>query len=63
MAMGLQIGDRVLCLGIIEHGIIVNARCEVTLGDDTIYTVLLDNPSATPDGHYIARGFELRKEA
>jgi hypothetical protein len=62
MATVLQLGDRVLCLGIEERGIIVNARCEVTLGDDTIYTVLLDNHKATPDGHYIARGFELRKE-
>lgn len=28
---------------------------------EPVYTVSLDNTSLTPDGEYIARGFELRR--
>ena len=53
-----KIGDRVVFVDEHEPGTVRNIRDD---GDgEMIYTVVFDNPRATPDGHAVARGFELK---
>lgn len=52
-----KVGDRVLT-DIGEIGEVVSVRYDSC--GESLVTIALDNPDATPDGHYLARDFELK---
>lgn len=54
-----NVGDKVLT-SIGETGVVYRIRYDER-SNPTVITVRLDNPAATPDGFYYARGFELKK--
>jgi hypothetical protein len=53
-----EVGDRVLT-DIGKTGKIIRIRFDSR--GDRLITVYLDDPTATPDGLYLARDFELRR--
>lgn len=54
----LEVGDRVLT-DIGTTGVITRIRFDSR--GERLITVYLDDPTATPEGLYIARDFELRR--
>jgi hypothetical protein len=54
-----SLGDRVIVNG--NTGRVSNIRFDSN--GDAIITVYLDDATATPDGFYVARDFELRRQA